>query len=1199
MSRSTRLAPAVSALARKTIKVAFDELGQTISPADSRDFHSATLQIVKNEALEIERQLAARGSLRNMRRLMPLFKGLEHYSKVMDVLCNGTPYLSWIWAPISLILRIASEYVEAFEQIMKGYSRISESLRRIDILRAAFISDSEFQETLAVFYADILEFHKHAYKFVRRSGWKLLFFASWGRFQRRFDNVLEDMKRHESLIDLEANARNIADIRSWKEKSLEEIHIIEEEQSTRQYQSIVSFLKMDESDQLAIFESISAEGLKHPGTCGWLLQNSKIRAWLQRKPDMPMLWLQGTAGSGKSVISTQLVNYMQAGSMSVIHHFCSYSYSMSTLHEQILRSLLLQLLRKDGDLVAHVYQEFVVEKKAPKVPALEKLLQLLFKSMSCGTSQAEYIWIILDGLDECEMERQARVVSLMNQIASQSTSGGAVYKVLISSRTSPVLSHSLRKVQRVSLSDEKEHVETAIRQYASQRLHSFEQKFRQLHIGPNEMDDIQGEIAKRADGMFLYARLVLDYLATNIFYSGHEIKTSVNQLPKTLSDFYQKILIGILIQLDSRSISRIKCVFSWIAFAKRPLKKLELLSAVSFSSENPEIDLLVPEYILDICGPLIEERRDTTIGFMHVSVKEYLQSSSSNLIINGPEALIEHGRAAITCILSGLEVFNQTYPEHTQCVRVIRGLHGLHLYATEYWAEYILSYAASTNGGDLNSPLFIFACQLASKLDVEVNLATEEVSTSKEVESKSDVSDERLELLQQLPSLFNHVKTFLEARSLQRLETELLQVYAPAKTSRKLDQLSGLDGISEMLISYQGIIRSLLSRSYYPEISSEELEQFKAQFRTSAFTCRLNSCPRATLGFESESLCLEHEMAHLRQFPCTFPGCKYPPLVSAQSLKNHLNKHHNSNPPRKSIREVRRIPTIRSGNAVRLTGQPWNSSISRTSQDSGNESDQSIYIPPEDLFEYYIPPEGLFEYSSQWLLGNMNRQQQPQSNMPQQSVPQGTSSVQQAPTVQNLPPVAPQTAAGQFGPHNPMDQFSNQQPQHPKTPAKGPIRMPTMREIQNVRNHPSGKMAGATDDQIRQVLMKHQMNSQQHQQQQQRQQQLLQMLMEHNMALNAGQPPGLPQGQMQPNGFDQKDGPTSSPAQPANKLKRLSSDDVVEVPNPNTQQLAQQQAQRPNLPTKGPQGNHVLTPQQVQNLDPEARKRYEQALRAS
>jgi hypothetical protein len=117
-----RLAPAVSALARQTMKVAFEDLERTITPADSRTLRStSTLQQVRAAAVEIENRLAARGSLRNMRRLVPLFKGLEHYAKVVDLLCNGTPYLSWIWAPITLVLRISSEYVEAFEQLMKGY----------------------------------------------------------------------------------------------------------------------------------------------------------------------------------------------------------------------------------------------------------------------------------------------------------------------------------------------------------------------------------------------------------------------------------------------------------------------------------------------------------------------------------------------------------------------------------------------------------------------------------------------------------------------------------------------------------------------------------------------------------------------------------------------------------------------------------------------------------------------------------------------------------------------------------------------------------------------------------------------------------------------------------------------------------------------------------------------------------------------
>ncbi|RFU25006.1 hypothetical protein B7463_g11335, partial [Scytalidium lignicola] len=836
------LAPAVSALARKTIKAAFEELNQTITPADSRDFRVTTLQDVQNAALEIERQLAARGSLRNMRRLMPLFRGLGHYSKVVDVLCNGTPYLSWIWAPITLILQLASEYVEAFEQIIKGYSRIAASLGRFDILRDTFIGDFDFQQTLAIFYADILQFHKHAYKFVRRSGWKLLFLTSWGRFQRRFDNILEDMKRHESLIDQEANTRNIADaqkmrqdIRSWREQSLEQLSSLEEEQAAKQHQSIMSWLKIDESDQLAIFESISTEGLKHPGTCGWTLKIPKISSWLQRKPETLVLWLQGTVGSGKSVMSTQLVNYLQAAKMFVIHHFCTYSYASSTTYEQILKSLLLQLLRKDGDLVAHVYREFILGNNSPTVSALERVLQLLFKSMSHEPGQTEYVWIIFDGLDECETEKQARVVSLMNQIATQpSSSGGATCKVLISSRTSPVLSHYLRKKQTVSLSNEKEHLQEAIRLYASQRLQSLEQKFRQLHIRPGEIDEIERGIAKKAD--------------------GESTQTSQPNGQSLSNSFYRKILTQILIHLDDRSISRIKCILGWIAFAKRPLKRLEFLSAVSFSSGDPEVDLLAPEYTLDICGPLIEERRDTTLAFIHVSVKEYLQSSSSNLIINEQEVLREHGIAAVTCFLSGLEVFSKIYPEQTKCLRVVKGLHGLHIYATEYWTEYILSHAISANGLDITSPLCILANQLAHKLDLAV-----EPTTAEEVKSKSDLLDERLGSLRQHPVLHKHVKASLEARSLLRLEAELL---------------------------------------------------------------------------------------------------RYPPFMSAQSLKNHVNNYHNPTPaPRKSIRKVGQIPTERLRNnadMVKKTGT--NSSPYLVSPAVNLSNIQSGTIPPDIQIDPKIAP---------------------------------------------------------------------------------------------------------------------------------------------------------------------------------------------------------------------------------------------------
>ncbi|KAM0458645.1 hypothetical protein ACHAPV_006037 [Trichoderma viride] len=159
----------VSLPGRRIIREAFEGLQQTVSPLEAKDFQNTTLEDVRKAALDIENQLAARRTLRNMRRLMPLFQGLEHYSQSIEVLCNGTPYLPWIWAPIKLILTVASDFVEALERIVTAYAQIAECLPRMEMLKEAFSKNVEFQETLAIFYSDILNFHRHAYLFVRRS----------------------------------------------------------------------------------------------------------------------------------------------------------------------------------------------------------------------------------------------------------------------------------------------------------------------------------------------------------------------------------------------------------------------------------------------------------------------------------------------------------------------------------------------------------------------------------------------------------------------------------------------------------------------------------------------------------------------------------------------------------------------------------------------------------------------------------------------------------------------------------------------------------------------------------------------------------------------------------------------------------------------------------------------------------------------
>lgn len=107
------LARNTSLHAWRVIQKAFNDLERTISVADARRFRDTTIQDVRKSCETIENELGSRGLLRNMGRLQPLLKGLECYGKAVQTLCQGTPFLPWIWAPIVLILKVCNrrEYV--------------------------------------------------------------------------------------------------------------------------------------------------------------------------------------------------------------------------------------------------------------------------------------------------------------------------------------------------------------------------------------------------------------------------------------------------------------------------------------------------------------------------------------------------------------------------------------------------------------------------------------------------------------------------------------------------------------------------------------------------------------------------------------------------------------------------------------------------------------------------------------------------------------------------------------------------------------------------------------------------------------------------------------------------------------------------------------------------------------------------------
>jgi hypothetical protein len=85
-----------------SIDMAFMKLKQSVDSIDAVNFQSTTLEDVWKAAFAIQQHQREKKSMTNIRRIEPFLTALEKYSKSIEVLCNGTPYLPWIWVCLGM-----------------------------------------------------------------------------------------------------------------------------------------------------------------------------------------------------------------------------------------------------------------------------------------------------------------------------------------------------------------------------------------------------------------------------------------------------------------------------------------------------------------------------------------------------------------------------------------------------------------------------------------------------------------------------------------------------------------------------------------------------------------------------------------------------------------------------------------------------------------------------------------------------------------------------------------------------------------------------------------------------------------------------------------------------------------------------------------------------------------------------------------
>lgn len=145
-----------------------------------------------------------------------------------------------------------------------------------------------------------------------------------------------------------------------------------------------------------------ARELHQSGTGQWLLDSPKYRSW---KVDTgSFLWLYGRPGCGKTILSSTIIANLKEDmtSQTLLYFYFNFTDVEKRSTDKAVRSLIEQLYRKSIEAREVVDSLYATYKKTGQQPSDESLQRLLETIIA----KCDDVWIIFDGLDECERRVQ-------------------------------------------------------------------------------------------------------------------------------------------------------------------------------------------------------------------------------------------------------------------------------------------------------------------------------------------------------------------------------------------------------------------------------------------------------------------------------------------------------------------------------------------------------------------------------------------------------------------------------------------------------------------------------------------------------------------------------------------------------------------------------------------------------------------------
>ncbi|KAJ7272450.1 hypothetical protein C8J57DRAFT_1715826, partial [Mycena rebaudengoi] len=368
--------------------------------------------------------------------------------------------------------------------------------------------------------------------------------------------------------------------------------------------------------------------LHHEATGSWLLDDVQFVEW---KAMSSSLWIKGISGTGKSVLSSTVIEEIvkTCPNRSAVAYFYFDFRNERQRMDIMLRSIIWQLSGQSPSPYRALHQLYETLKNGTILPQHVHLLGVLKDLLS----ELDQTYIVIDGLDECNKNDWKALVQFILSLFPPTENAP---HLLFTSQPLVEFQTAFKNVAFIELgsvvsnSDISSFVGSTVREgtsWISDDTHA---------------EHITEQIVQKSNGMFRMAACLLIELGHCRWEEDWEETFTI--LPADLFGIYSRFFTR---AKDTPRLATvfIQAIFRWLVFSARQVTSDELADAIAFRLDDPTFDFSDPAKsiyypkrrqgnsdLFKLLEGLIVIKNNgwdesLTIAFAHSSVKDYILSS--------------------------------------------------------------------------------------------------------------------------------------------------------------------------------------------------------------------------------------------------------------------------------------------------------------------------------------------------------------------------------------------------------------------------------------------------------------------------------------------------------------------------------------------------------------------------------------------